>query len=401
MAEVGPASAPAARARADHSAANTGGGKRSAGVHAQRVIFIDFTRAMAVVFMLYGHAVDALLAPAHRQGAVYDAWQFQRGLTSCLFLMLSGFAFSIATARHWTSHLSLTPAVLKRARRFGLFILLGYSLHLPTLVTQLMYASDAQLQPFYAVDVLQVIGVTFVAVQLLVMAARQQRLFARTAMALAVLSMLLAPIAWQIDWARVLHPALAAYLTPASGSLFPLLPWAGFILLGAALGQLYAHRGASTLPQYATWILVVPGLCVAAVAAGLRHVQDSLFGGPFGYVPADMLLRAAVCLLILGGVAHVTRHLTRLPHVFGAVAQESLVVYFVHLLIVYGSIWNRGLAHGFALSLSPMQLLPIVVMLITGMVLLAWQWNWWKHAHPRIARGMAFAVWAFLLYRVA
>jgi hypothetical protein len=250
------------------------------------------------------------------------------------------------------------------------------------------------------VDVLQVIGVTFIVVQGLVMATRTQRLFARVSMLLAVLAVVASPLASRVEWTRVLHPAAAAYLTPASGSLFPILPWGGFILLGVSLGQLYAHRGASTLRQYATWVLIVPGLCLAAVSGVLRQYQDALFGGPLGYVPGDMFLRAGVCLLILGGIAHLTRRLTRLPHVFGAVAQESLVVYFVHLLIVYGSIWNQGLAGWFALALSPLQLLPIVATLIVGMVLLAWQWNWWKHAHPRIARGIAFAVWALLIYRV-
>lgn len=400
MAEVAPASASAPAVPADSSESRGRGPKRSAGVHSQRVIFIDFTRAMAVVFMLYGHAVDALLAPGHREGLVYGAWQFQRGLTSCLFLTLSGFAFSIATSRHWTSHLAFSPSLLKRLRRFGLFVLLGYSLHLPTRLSRLMIATDAQLLNLYAVDVLQVIGVTFIAVQGLVMLVRSQRLFARAAILLAAAAVLLAPAAWQVDWTRFLHPAAAAYLTSTSGSLFPLLPWGAFILLGAALGQLYAHRGASALPSYATWVLIVPGACIAAVSWLLRHYQHELFGAPFGYVPGDMFLRAGTCLVILGCVAHLTRHLTRLPHVFGAVAQESLVVYFVHLLVVYGSIWNHGLTHWFALSLSPVQVLPIVLALIAAMVLLAWQWNWWKHAHPRVARGVAVAVWTLLIYRV-
>jgi len=97
----------------------------------RRVVFIDLARALAVVFMLYGHAIDGLLDPHYRTGTWFDVWTFQRGLTSCLFLLLSGFAFSIATARHWTLHVTLSPAILKRARRFGLFIVLGYALHFP------------------------------------------------------------------------------------------------------------------------------------------------------------------------------------------------------------------------------------------------------------------------------
>ena len=94
----------------------------------RRVIFIDLARALAVVFMLYGHAVSSLLDPRYRTGTWFEVWTFQRGLTSCLFLLLSGFAFSIATARHWTRHTEISPAILKRARRFGLFIILGYAL---------------------------------------------------------------------------------------------------------------------------------------------------------------------------------------------------------------------------------------------------------------------------------
>ena len=68
---------------------------------AHRVIFIDLVRALAVAFMLYGHTASALLAPGYQVGRWFDIWQFQRGLTSSLFLLLGGFAFSIATSRRW------------------------------------------------------------------------------------------------------------------------------------------------------------------------------------------------------------------------------------------------------------------------------------------------------------
>ena len=102
-----------------------------AGVAAHRVIFIDLARAVAVFLMVQGHTVSALLAPEYRSGRLFDLWVFQRGLTSCLFLLLSGFAFSIATSRHWPSHIRPSRAVVKRLVRFSLFILLGYALHFP------------------------------------------------------------------------------------------------------------------------------------------------------------------------------------------------------------------------------------------------------------------------------
>ena len=77
---------------------------------AHRVIFIDLVRALAVAFMLYGHTASALLAPGYQVGRWFDIWQFQRGLTSSLFLLLGGFAFSIATSRRWASHVKWSPA---------------------------------------------------------------------------------------------------------------------------------------------------------------------------------------------------------------------------------------------------------------------------------------------------
>src|SRR5919204_4955693 len=88
------------------------------GVAAHRVIFIDLARAVAVFLMIQGHTVSALLAPEYRAGRVFDLWVFQRGLTSCLFLLLSGFAFSIATSRRWTHHVKMSPALVRRTRRF-------------------------------------------------------------------------------------------------------------------------------------------------------------------------------------------------------------------------------------------------------------------------------------------
>src|SRR5207244_11841351 len=47
-------------------------------------------------------------------------------------------------------------------------------------------------------------------------------------------------------------------------------------------------------------------------------------------IPFQFLLRAGMVLVILAAVAHLSRWVAHLPHLFGAVAQESLLIYFVH-----------------------------------------------------------------------
>ena len=372
------------------------------GVQARRVIFIDLARALAAVFMLYGHTVSALLAPEYQKGTWFEIWVFQRGLTSSLFLLLSGFAFSIATGRHWASHGHLSPAVLRRARRFGLFILLGYALHFPVgRFAEFSSATPEQWRSFLAVDVLQLIGVTFIGVQAVLLATRSRRMFGWTAFALAIAIVLVTPLLWSVDWTGVLPLWIAAYLAPATGSQFPLFPFSAYVLVGAALGQVYSRWGASRLNVFAAMALLIPGVAMVALAFGVGALPSLLVGpDAWDWVPTQVSLRMGASLIVLAVIARESQHIGRLPHYFGAVAQETLLIYFVHLCIVYGSIWNRGLVQTFGQTLRPGETFLFVVLLIAGMTSLAWFWNWWKHVHPRAARWISIGVGALLLYRL-
>ena len=369
---------------------------------AHRVIFIDLARALAVAFMLYGHTTSALLAPAYQAGRWYDIWQFQRGLTSSLFLLLGGFAFSIATTRHWASHLRWSPALLKRLRRFGLFVVLGYALHLPaSQFAAMQTVDDAKWRAFLAVDVLQLIGVSFIAIQLLVLVTRSRRVFMLVTLGLAASLILLTPAIWEIDWSRRLPAFAAAYFSQAGGSQFPLFPWMAFTLLGAGLGQFYARWGASDLSAFGQRALIFPGVVLVCVSFALRSRETQFFGsGPGNFVPAEIMLRIGACLIILAAFAHLSRRLNYLPRVFGAVAQESLLIYFVHLCIVYGSVWNAGLVQFYGASRTPLQTLAFVILVIGSMALLAWYWNGVKHVRPKVARGVSYLVGAVLILRL-
>jgi uncharacterized membrane protein len=367
-------------------------------VTSKRVVFIDLARALAVVFMLYGHTVSALLAPQYKTGVWFDAWTFQRGLTSSLFLLLSGFAFSIATSRHWAMHLHLSTASLKRARRFGLFILLGYALHIPvSRFAHLASAGDEQWRSFLAVDVLQLIGVTFVGVQILVLLTRSRVAFTAVSLALAAAVVLATPFMWTVDWSMRVPVWLAPYLSISTGSLFPVFPWSAFVLVGAGLGQFYARWGASHLGLYARRVLLVPGLILLAAAILGRYAAA---GVAWAVVPLDVQTRIGACLIVLAVVAFASRRISHLPHLFGAVAQETLLIYFVHLCIVYGSVWNSGLAQIYGDTLAPSATVGWVLALLASMALLAVYWNAWKHTRPRVARWVTVAAGAVLLGRL-
>ena len=194
---------------------------------------------------------------------------------------------------------------------------------------------------------------------------------------------------------------LAAYLSPNSGSLFPLVPWSAFVLAGAALGQIYARWGAAHHVRYANRALLIPGVVLIITALWLTEHQVALFGTtPHSYVPGNILLRAGASLLIVGLIAHASRGIGQLPHVFGAVAQESLLIYVLHLGIVYGSVWAPGLLNIYGVTLTPWQLLPIVIGLIATMTLAAYSWNWLKHTHRTVAWWTMTAVVSGMIVRL-
>ena len=372
----------------------------TSGTHAHRVMFVDLTRALAVVLMITGHTVSGLLDPVYASAPWFPAWQFQRGLTSSLFLLLSGFAFGVATSRRWASHVRLSRAVVRRLQRFAFFLALGYTVHMPVQSVRLLGTlDDVAWRSFVAVDVLQLIGATFIAVQVLVFVCRTQRLFTVISLALAAVILAVTPAAWDREW-NVMPSVALAYFTPTTGSPFPLLPFASSILIGVGVGQLYSHWGSAHLRSFAN-VVLLGGAVLFTVPGLLARYFSYTSASPSAAIPIEYLVRTGVSFAVLAAIAHASIHISQLPGVVGAVAQESLVVYYAHLCVVYGSIWNVGLRQLIERPLTLGQAALTGLALTTVMVILAWLWHRLKRNRPRLVSWIkvATAGWAaFWLY---
>ena len=360
-----------------------------------RVVFVDVARAIAVLFMIMGHSLNVFLTPEYQQGRGFAAFMFARGLTSCTFLMLSGFAFMIASAKYWEAHLRLSLRLVRRLRRFLFFVLLGYAMRFPVeRWAHLEFLTPDRWRYFLTVDILQCIGMTLVALELLVLVTRTPRRFALTASALGAGIVLATPAAWTLDWTRHLPVGVAAYLSPATGSLFPVLPWAAFMLLGVALGYVFVTAWPDDPQAFARRVLLPGGAALVAAGLLLHQLPWSPFGdGEFAKVsPNFFLIRAGCVLLVLAGLSHLTRAMTHLPRVAAALAQESLLIYFIHIVVLYGSRWNTGLARLLPVPFGPVTAVAGVAAMLVAMSLMAWGWNWTKRRHRWVAFGCRLGV---------
>lgn len=354
-----------------------------------RSAFLDLARAFAILMMLQGHTLHTVLAVEERTGTAFYVWSLLRGLTACTFLLLSGFAFTFATHRNWTEHVTSRSMIARRLRRFGFFLLLGYALHFPMAkLTHLYGMSEERWRSFLVVDVLQCIAVMLALLQGLVLLARTPGRYASTATLGCAAIVALTPAMWRIDWTDRLPLVLAAYFSPATGSLFPLFPWGAYVLLGAALGYLHVRRGIDRIASFGYRVLLPGGVGLLAVSLIGIRVPLAPFGPTdfWSTSPNQFLLRAGLVLLVLNAVAFISQRISKAPYVIQALAQESLTIYAVHLCIVYGSVWNVGLRQLVGPSLTVLPALVSVATMWASMAALACAWRWCKHHEPGIAQ---------------
>jgi uncharacterized membrane protein len=366
----------------------------------RRLVVVDFARVLAILFMVQGHALDVLLHPVYRQGAMFKSWLFLRGLTAPMFFTLSGISFALSSMRRWDLYSRLTPKLLKRTRRFAFFILLGYAMHLPVKsFHDFRYLDAAGWQGWLQVDVLQCIGVTLIFLQFLVLAAGTRERFAKLAAATGAFAVLAAPIAWRANEIKFLPLSLVSFISGRTGSLFPLFPWSGYVLLGGALG--YLAEKMMRERENLDFHLVKP---VALTGAGmiLGGIAVALIPfSPYGNIdfwtisPGVFLLKGGSVLLLLTALFGVTQHVSIPEQTARSIAQESLLVYFVHVCILYGCIWHDGLRQSIGASLPPLPTIGWIAALVASMLLLAWTWNWYKRTQPTsglLVRTTAFAL---------
>ncbi len=359
-----------------------------------RLVAVDIVRVFAMVLMIQGHTLDVLLTPSSQYSSWYNYWLFCRGFTAPLFMTLSGFGFAIATLRHWDDNLHFGPTVAKRLRRFAFFVILGYSLRIPVhSLRDLRWADADAWHGFMQVDVLQTIGFTLIALQVLVWILRTPGRLAAVTGAMAILIVFTAPLAWRSSSLAALPLfASSALIGTTTGSLFPLMPWSAYILLGAALGVAYGKVGRSN----PAWLQkAIPfGLLMFVIGVGLEPVSRHVYGlaNFWPTSPHLFIARIGFVTVALGIATFVERYLPVAPKTLQSLAEESLLVYFVHVVLLYGSRWNLGIKPFLGGTMGLTQAYGLAFALVATMMTMALYWNRAKKYYPLPSSLIRFAV---------
>ena len=361
----------------------------------QRYLFIDLLRFVAAFFMIQGHVFDALLSTQVKSHPLFYLHDFFHGFVAPAFLFASGVAFGASTMKRWEEHIGWGKRVRHRMQRFLGLIAIGYALHLPyfSLRKTISTASPDAIKSLLQSDVLQCVGVTLLLLQISILVLKNRRAFEWAVAAVAGAVIITAPLMWSAHLSGYLPMALVSYLTPENASWFPLFPWSAYILCGVLFGCILVNardsaRSASVMLKY------------AALNLGILAVSWATMYLPFNFYsahdfwksnPAMFFVRLSVVGIVTSLIFAFERMWKTTPYVPSIMGRESLFIYVLHLVIVYGSVVNRGLAQRIGPTLRVAPTLAVFAGVFVAIGLITILWYRWKTEHETVASRVTIA----------
>jgi uncharacterized membrane protein len=361
----------------------------------QRYLFIDLLRFVAAFFMIQGHVFDALLSTQIKGHPSFYMYDFFHGFVAPAFLLASGVAYGASTMKRWDEHITWGTRTRRRMLRFVGLMAIGYALHLPyfSLRKTLSTASPTEIKALLQSDVLQCIGITLLLLQVGILLVKKRRPFEWAVAGVAAVVILVAPLMWSARFSGYLPMAVVAYLTPENGSWFPLFPWSAYILCGVLFGCILVNakdpaRTSSVMRKY------------AALNGGILILALTVMYLPFDIYPAHdfwksnptmFLVRLSAVGLVASLIFLVERWWKSIPDFPSIIGRESLFVYILHLVIVYGSVVNRGLSQRIGPTLQVAGALGVFAVVFALIGLITILWHRLKTGHETIASLVTFA----------
>jgi uncharacterized membrane protein len=304
----------------------------------RRLRYIDWLRGFAVLLMIQTHAFDAWLTKEAKETTFFWYSRYFGGYPAALFLFLAGVSLALvadgARRRGEGSEAIARRALGRAAMVFGFAVLFRL---------WMFFASGfTAWEDLFRVDVLNCIAVSLALVAVVVLRL-DGSLWVLASAGLAAVVALLTPFAWDGPWPEWTPARLGGYIGGRfPNALFPMFPWAAYTAAGAATGFVvsrYRERHDDEMPLLTR--LAFAGL--AAIPSAL--LLDGLDVAPyprydFWWTSPNYIAIKIGILLALLLLAHLFDR-TVLAEGWSLVrtlGQASLLVYWIHIEIVYGAI---------------------------------------------------------------
>ena len=327
-----------------------------------RLYFIDIARSIAILLMLEGHFVDNGLMDVYRNtnNDIYNAWLFVRGFTSPIFLTITGIVFTYLLIGNNHLEYFKNNRIKKGYKRVVELLFWGY-------VVQV-----------YAFHVLQCIGIGILSILILYGIYKAVKIiplwvyffFAGT----IIFSSYIVISSWPKEyyWPES-APIFIQNMFHGKYSIFPILPRMGYTMYGAMIGViLYTYKS-----KVKEWSFILSVFLIGAFLyfflKDLLLILDGIFAHPIYHLyKVDWLYEClGMVLIILSILITLEKFIGEIkPNLFLKIGQNTLTIYILHMVLLYGSITGFGINRVIHKNLTPWQILPATICFILFFVIL-------------------------------
>jgi uncharacterized membrane protein len=367
-----------------------------------RYLYIDLLRGWAVLVMIEVHVVNTFLLPEVRLESWFPYLNFLNGLVAPTFLFISGYAFVLVAQRKWNDYLACNTVFFKQVGRILQVWAVGYALHLPVFsYRRLMVESQEMWMPFWKVDVLHCIAFSLLLMLVLVVIVRRQKYFIWAVGAVGLLAIYAAPYTWSTNLDALVPLPIANYFNMLHGSLFPLIPWLGFVFCGGMVSYAVVHLRLKMEPERIFKGIFAGGAVLMLVSLLLAVMPFDVFPPHhFGrYSPLFVFVRIGIVLMMLSALYFWEQKYKSKASIVSVAGAESLVSYSFHLLVIYGLFFdNKSLSFIIGKTLTLSEVTGMTIVLVAVTVLIAYVWNWIKKRNMSYARIIQYSLLATVLY---
>jgi uncharacterized membrane protein len=271
---------------------------------------------------------------------------FMRGMTAPIFLFSSGTVFTYLFRIH-NHPFNSNPRVAKGIKRFLMLLFLGYLLRYPSpTIIDFSNVSATAWQTFISIDVLQLIATGILIVMILELLIEKLKLNEYMVYGItAIICFYIFPFTESINWSKYLPVYIASYLYRGTGSQFPIFPWVGYLLCGAFLGSYLARKPMIFKTSEFSRNLFITGFVFMFIAL-IGHIIGSIWVINYNWdtSPNLMILRIGFVLAMNSVVSLICLKMDTIPRIIILIGRNTLLIYVVHLTILYGTCWNPGLS---------------------------------------------------------
>lgn len=320
----------------------------------KRLFFIDAVRAFAILMMLQGHFIDALLEVRFRSNeyAAFTVWSYFRGITAPTFFTISGLIFTyllIKAKQKGEEWFRIKKGLIRGLMLIGM----GYLLRIPIL----MWFEGKFNTYWLAVDVLQCIGLSIIMIILLYLITFKKTLiFSILLLILGTVIFVTEPLYRNLDLSH-LPVAIANYMSKANKSVFTILPWFGYMAYGGFISTLfYRYLEKNVFKTAIITGFIVTGVILIKYSSAILYKLNLLTGitvfklsAGYNYLftrLGDVLILFAIFYLLENSLRH---------FLILKIGQKTLSIYVIHFIIIYGSFTGLGLSQLIGKNLEPWQ----------------------------------------------